>query len=113
MRSRYALSTVDSRLVAGKSVVAVSSMLSLPQAFKRIQTNIAYFPASQPFPASQKRREAYEAGGFLPCPINDPEGWLASPMLTIYGVVNSDALRPRHSKAHCMVRVVELRQLQS
>jgi hypothetical protein len=58
--------------------------------FERIKTNINYFPASEPLPASQKRREAYEAGALIPCPMDDPEGWFALPTATIYGVVKTD-----------------------
>jgi hypothetical protein len=91
---RFASSTAYSRLVAGTSVI-VNLCLQFLNLIKRIQTNIAYFPASEPPPASGKRREAYEAGGLLPCPMDDPEGWFALPTATMYGVlkINEDLFR--------------------
>ena len=52
--------------------------------------DIAYFPTSKPPLVSQKRREAYEVGALIPCPMVDPECWLALPTAEIYGVVKID-----------------------
>ena len=51
------------------------------------------------------RREAYEAGALIPCPMDDPEGWFALPPGTTYGVVkaNDNLL---HTKVDCTVSVL-------
>jgi len=105
MKSRYASSTVDSELVAGKPITDLSFLLSVAESLERIRTDIIYTPALQPLPSPQKRREAYEAGALLPYPMYNPEGWFAYPTLTLYGVVNPDA-NPRHTKANCTVRIL-------
>src|SRR5260221_292335 len=88
MTFRFASFTVDSNLVASKSNCCHLQRQSL-NSLKRIKTNIAYVPASEPQPASQMRREAYETGALVPCPMDDPEGWFALPTVTTYRVVKS------------------------
>ena len=83
-----------------------------PEDIERIRTNIIYFPASRSHLLPSRRREAYESGGLLPCPMDDPEGWLSWPALTIYGMVDSDS-KPRRTKAECMVGVFRLSELRS
>ena len=72
---------------------------------KRIKTDITYFPALEPLPASPKRREAYEAGDSIPCPMDDPEGWFALPTVKTYGGVKigDDLL---HIRVDCTVNPV-------
>ena len=76
-----------------------------PEVLGRIRTNIVYFPASRAHPLPLRRREAYGSGGLLPCPMDDPEGWLAWPTLTVHGMVNSDT-KSRHAKAECAVCII-------
>jgi len=100
---RFASSTVDSKLVASKAFLSFST--SIPEFVERIKTNIAYFPATEPQPASQMRREAYEAGALIPCPMDDSEGWFALPTVTTYGVVKTIDTMP-HTKVDCTVSVL-------
>lgn len=68
----------------------------------RIRTNITYLPASQPLAASQKRQQAYEAGAFIPGPLNDPDGWFTLPNATIRGIVTCHGWK-RQTKTDCKV----------
>jgi hypothetical protein len=100
--------------MAGSELVASWAIVSRMHGSKslkllyRIATSIFYIPASRPHPASEKRRKAYETGALLPCPMYDPEGWLAWPTLTIYGVINPDT-SARHTKTECTVRDLQIR----
>ena len=106
MRFLRALSTADSEPAAGESIM-LSYLTFSQRNSERIRANVSYIPASHPFPVSQKRKEAYEEGGLLPCPMDDPEGWFAFPTFTIYGMTNVDG-NPRHTKADCTVRILLL-----
>lgn len=75
------------------------------EVLERIRTNIIYFSASRSHPMPSGRREAYESGGLLPSPMDDPEGWLSWPTLTICGAVDPDT-KPRNTKVGCMVCVL-------
>ena len=70
----------------------------------RIKTNISYLPATQPLPASQKRRAAYATGALIPAPMNDPDGWLALPTTTIEGEFTFDRQGQRYAEIECTVR---------
>jgi hypothetical protein len=94
---------VDSKQVASKSSIFYHLCLGLLNSLKRIKTNIAYFRTSQPPPASQMRRGAYEAGALLPSPMNDPEGWFAMPTVTIPGVVKTDDGNLLYTSVDCKV----------
>jgi len=59
----------------------------------RIKSQITYTPASQSFPASQKRRQAYEAGALIPGPIFDADGWFELPTASIRGIIDVDKER--------------------
>ncbi len=72
-----------------------------------MKTNISYIPALQPLPASQKRREAYEAGTRVPGPFSDPDGWFPMPTSTIHGTFNCDG-RQRQTRIDCTVRTVDI-----
>lgn len=46
-------------------------------------------PASQPLPASHKRRQAAEAAALIPGPIADPDGWFALPTASVRGAIDA------------------------
>jgi len=75
----------------------------------RIKTSISYIPALQPFPASLKRQQAYEAAALIPNPFNDPDGWFSLAEAPIVGLFDGrDNGGLRRSKVHCKVGIFGL-----
>ena len=70
----------------------------------RIKTSISYVPALQPFPASLKRQQAYEAAALIPNPFNDPDGWFSVGEAPIVGIFDGQENGGRRkSKVNCKV----------
>jgi hypothetical protein len=67
--------------------------------------SIAYFPASEPLPMSEKRRQAYGAGALVPSPMDDQDGWFAFPTVKTYGMVDIDG-NSLHTRVDCTVNVL-------